>query len=190
MQMWMHTRSWKSLPVMHHCQIQSSYIRYTHTSMMYMHTFCGIHTTPRNKTKGAHCKKVCTFFMCTLYICPHPAAALWLACRPHKVHTLAGTFSPRFCVYISVCIQVLHCCRQNMRKSAHLYVYLKSPVLCIPLPPLFLSFFLFFFKKVHTLAGHYKWGPHLQKVHTYMYTLKQQAAAGSIYIKVHTYICI
>ena len=56
--------------------------------------------------------------------------------------------------------------------------------------PSFPSFFLFFFKKMHTLAGHYKCGPHLQKVHTYMYTLKQQAAAGSIYKKVHIYICI
>ena len=154
---------------------------------------------------------MCTlFFMCTLYICPHPAAAPWLACRPHKVHTLAGTFFLLFCVYISVCIKyagkrnvyikksahpcicipVLHCCRQYMRKNAHLYVYLKAPVLCVPLPPSFSFFFLFFFKKVHTLAGHYKCGQHLQKVHTYMYTLKQRAAAGSIYKKVHTYIYI
>lgn len=56
--------------------------------------------------------------------------------------------------------------------------------------PSFSFFFLFFFKKVHTLAGHYKCGQHLQKVHTYMYTLKQRAAAGSIYKKVYTYICI
>ena len=154
---------------------------------------------------------MCTlFFMCTLYICPHPAAAPRLACRPHKVYTLAHTFSPRFCVYISVCIkyagkrnmyikksvhpsvciQVLHCCRQNIRKSAHLYWLTSCLFLCIPLPPLFLSFFLFFFKKVHTLAGHYKCGQPLQKVHTYMYAHNERAAAGSIYKKVHTYIYI
>lgn len=56
--------------------------------------------------------------------------------------------------------------------------------------PSFSFFFLFFFKKVHTLAGHYKCVLHLQKVHTYMYTYNERAAAGSIYKKVHIYICI
>ena len=61
----------------------------------------------------------------------------------------------------------------------HIFVYTFTP-----------SFFFIFLKKVHTLPGHYKCGQHLQKVHTYMNSLKQQAAAGSIYKKVHTYICI
>lgn len=57
--------------------------------------------------------------------------------------------------------------------------------------PSFSFFFLFFFKKVHTLAGHYKCGPHLQKVHTYMYTYNERAAAGSIYKKsAHIYMHI
>ena len=67
---------------------------------------------------------------------------------------------------------------------------LKSPGFMRIFTPSFPSSFLFSFKKVHTLAGHYKCGQCLQKVHTYMYTLKQQAAAGSIYKKVYTYICI
>lgn len=124
---------------------------------------CNRELKPKVHTvKGVH-----TFFMCTLYICPHPAAAPRLACRPHKVHTLTYTFSPLFCVYISVCIkytrkrnvyikksahpcvciQALHCCRQNMRKSAHLYVYSKAPVLCVSLPPFFPSSFYFSSKK-------------------------------------------
>ena len=133
-----------------------------------MLTFCDTILTLNSNIKCAHCKRCALFFLCMhSFICPHPAAAPRLACRPHKVHTLAGTFSPLFCVYISVCIkyagkrnmyikksvhpsvciQVLHCCRQNMRKSAHLYVYLKAPVLCVSLPPLFLPFFYFSSKK-------------------------------------------
>lgn len=67
---------------------------------------------------------------------------------------------------------------------------LKSPGFMRTFTPSFPSSFLFFFKKVHTLAGHYKCGQHLQKVHTYMYTHNERAAAGSIYKKVHTYIYI
>lgn len=93
-------------------------------------------------------------FLCTPLSAIYPAAAPRLACRPHKVHTLAGTFSPSFCVYISVCIQVLRCCWQNMRKSAHLYVYLKAPVLCVSLPPLFPFSFYFSLKKCTPLHMH------------------------------------
>ena len=67
---------------------------------------------------------------------------------------------------------------------------LKSPGFMRIFTPSFSFFFLFFFKKVHTLAGHYKCVPHLQKVHTYIYTYNERAAAGSIYKKVYTYICI
>lgn len=95
-------------------------------------------------------------------------------CISKKVHTLAYAY--KFCTAAG-----------NICEKVHTYTDSLSYRFCAYLYPLF---FLFFFKKVHTLAGHYKCGPHLQKVHTYMYTLKQQAAAGSIYKKVYTYICI
>lgn len=41
------------------------------TSMMCMHTFCGIHTTPPIKAKGAHCKRCALFFLCVHFISAH-----------------------------------------------------------------------------------------------------------------------
>ena len=49
--------------------------------------------------------------------------------------------------------------------------------------PSFSFFFLFFFKKVHTLAGHYKCGQYLQKVYTYIYIHITSGQQPAVYIK-------
>lgn len=110
----------------------------------------------------------------TFFLCPHPAAAPRLACRPHKVHTLAYTFWPLFCVYISVCIIYAGKCNVHIKKvhtlayayrlctaagkiceKVHTYTDSLSYRFCVYLYPLFfLLLFIFLKKKVHTLAGH------------------------------------